>query len=131
MGVSIAHVGVASTHVGVSNTHVGVSNKNTSVSNTHAGVFKTQVVRLQGYLVHKKPPAHRTLQWGYAQDPMVVLGRGAVSYERGTPVTQANTVQTMTENTFVGVSSTHVVCPTLIRACPTLMQKCPTLMRCV
>jgi len=41
---------------------------------------------LQEYLVHKKPPPRRTLQWGYTQGPMVFLGGRAVSYERGTPV---------------------------------------------
>ena len=41
---------------------------------------------LQGFLAHKKLPPPRTLQYGYAYGPMVVLGGGAVSYERGTPV---------------------------------------------
>jgi hypothetical protein len=41
---------------------------------------------LQEYLAHKKQPPPSTLQWDYAQDPLVVLGGGAVSYERGTPV---------------------------------------------
>jgi len=41
---------------------------------------------LQGYLAHKKTPPPRTLQEPYAWGPMVVLGGGAVSYERGTPV---------------------------------------------
>ena len=40
---------------------------------------------VQGYLAHKKPPPPRTLQQGFAQGPMPVLGGGAVSYERGTP----------------------------------------------
>ena len=31
---------------------------------------------VQGYLVHKKPPPHRTIQEGYASGPMVVLGGG-------------------------------------------------------
>ena len=29
---------------------------------------------MQGYLAQKKPPPRRTLQWPYAQGPMVVLG---------------------------------------------------------
>ena len=41
---------------------------------------------LQGYLTHKKQHRFQTLQKGYAWGPMVVLGRWAVSYERGTPV---------------------------------------------
>ena len=40
----------------------------------------------QGYLAHKKYPPPRTLQWDYAQVPMVFLGGGLVSYERGIPV---------------------------------------------
>ena len=43
-------------------------------------------VQISGYLVHKKQNPPRTLQQDYAQDPTVVLGGGAVSYERGTPV---------------------------------------------
>ena len=31
--------------------------------------------RVQGYLVHETPPPRRTLQWPYAQGPVVVLGR--------------------------------------------------------
>jgi hypothetical protein len=42
-------------------------------------------VPLQGYLAHKKPPPPRTLQQAYAYGPVVVLGGGLVSYERGTP----------------------------------------------
>ena len=41
---------------------------------------------VQGYLAHKKPRPLRTLQKDYAKGPMVVLGGGAVSYVRGTPV---------------------------------------------
>ena len=43
-------------------------------------------VHLQGYLAHKKLPPHRKLQLDYAQGPMAILGGGAVSHERGTPV---------------------------------------------
>jgi len=43
---------------------------------------------LQGYLAHKKHPPPRTLQWDYTYGPIAVLGGGAVSYERGTPVTR-------------------------------------------
>jgi len=46
---------------------------------------------LQGYLAHKKHPPPRTLQKDYNQGHMVVLGRGAVSYERGTPVNLPST----------------------------------------
>jgi len=42
-------------------------------------------VALEGYLAHEKPRPLRTLQWDYAQGPMVALRGGAVSYERGTP----------------------------------------------
>ena len=41
---------------------------------------------LQGYLAHKKLPPTRILQQAYDQGPTVVLGGGAVSYERGAPV---------------------------------------------
>ena len=37
----------------------------------------------QGYLAHKKTPLPGTLQYAHALGPMVVLGGGAVSYERG------------------------------------------------
>jgi len=36
-------------------------------------------------LIRNNPP-RRTLQKDYTQGPMVVLGGGAVSYERGAPV---------------------------------------------
>jgi len=39
-----------------------------------------------GYLAHQKQRLSKTLQQDYAYDPMAVLGGGAVSYERGTPV---------------------------------------------
>ena len=45
---------------------------------------------LQGYLAHKKQPPNWTLQQPNAQGSTVVLGGGAVSYERGTPVAQAS-----------------------------------------
>ena len=38
---------------------------------------------LQGYLTHKKQRSLRTLQWYSEKGPLVVLGDGAVSYERG------------------------------------------------
>ena len=41
---------------------------------------------LQGYVAHENTHLPRTLQLYYAQDPMVVLGGGAVSYDRGTPI---------------------------------------------
>ena len=40
-----------------------------------------------GYLAHEKQPPPRTLQQKYADGPMVVLGRSAISYEQGTPLT--------------------------------------------
>jgi len=43
-------------------------------------------VYVQGSLAHKKQPLPRTLHYDYTQGPMVVLGVGAVSYERGGPV---------------------------------------------
>ena len=42
--------------------------------------------RVQGYLAHTKQRPPRTLQSDHALGPMVALGGGAVSYERGTPV---------------------------------------------
>ena len=41
---------------------------------------------LRVYLAHKKSPPPGTLQSDHAQYPMGVLGGGAFSYERGTPV---------------------------------------------
>ena len=41
--------------------------------------------RVQGYLAHKKQQPRRILQKPYAWGPMVILGRWAVFYERGTP----------------------------------------------
>ena len=49
------------------------------------------MVELEGYLIHKKPPHPCNLQQAYAQGPTVVLGGGAVSDERGTPVEGAGT----------------------------------------
>ena len=46
----------------------------------------SQPTWLQGYLAHKKLPPRRTLQQDYTWGPMVVLGEGKVSYERGIPV---------------------------------------------
>ena len=44
--------------------------------------FRTRDFRVQGYLPQKKPPPPRTLQKDHAYGPMVVLGGGAISYER-------------------------------------------------
>ena len=41
---------------------------------------------VQGYLAYEKQRPPRALQSAYAQGPRVVLGGGAVSYERVTPV---------------------------------------------
>jgi hypothetical protein len=41
---------------------------------------------LQGYLAHKKPPHPSTQQQVCVEGPMAVLGGGAISCERGTPV---------------------------------------------
>ena len=41
---------------------------------------------VQGYRAHKKDPPPRSLQQDCTLGPMVALGGGAVSYERGTPV---------------------------------------------
>ena len=45
---------------------------------------------LQGYLTHKKHIPPQTLQKDHTYGPMVVLGGGAVYYERSTPVFQAD-----------------------------------------
>ena len=53
-------------------------------------VGRPQVTQhLQRYLAHTKTYPPKTLQWQYAQGPMVALEGEAVSYERGTPVTPA------------------------------------------
>ena len=41
---------------------------------------------VQGYVAHKKQPPPRTARSDYVEGHMVALGRGGVSYERGTPV---------------------------------------------
>ena len=51
-----------------------------------AGPAPALDIHLQGYLAHERYPPPRTLQQDYAQGPLVVLGGGAISYERGTPV---------------------------------------------
>jgi hypothetical protein len=38
------------------------------------------------HLFHNHQPSSRTLQDAYASGPLLVLGKGAVSYKRGTPV---------------------------------------------
>ena len=51
--------------------------------------------RLQGCLAHKKAPQPKTLQYGCTSGPVVVLeGRGALSYERGTPVPRVGCLET-------------------------------------
>jgi len=45
--------------------------------------------RIQGYLAHEKTPCPTTLQSPCACGPTVVLGGGAVYYERGNPVAEA------------------------------------------
>ena len=67
---------------------MGVYDKNDSFSRDpdRETLGHTRELHVQGYLAHNKPPPHRTLHWDYASGPMVVLGRWAVSYERGTPV---------------------------------------------
>jgi len=44
---------------------------------------------LQGHLAQKKEPPPRSLQWDYVWGPVVALGEGGGSYERGIPVVQA------------------------------------------
>jgi len=44
------------------------------------------VYGLQVYLAHKKMQPPRSLQYGDAWGPMVILGAWVFSYERGTPV---------------------------------------------
>ena len=46
---------------------------------------------LQGYLADKKQRPLRTLQWDFAEGPMVALGEGAASFERGTLVNRTYT----------------------------------------
>ena len=48
-------------------------------------LLRSSRLYVQGYLAHKKTPPPRILQFDYALGPVVVLWRGAVSYERGTP----------------------------------------------
>ena len=59
-------------------------------------------VPVQGYLAHKRPPPPRTLEKASALGPSVVLGGGAVSYERGTPVREKKTWLLGTGGTVAG-----------------------------
>ena len=61
---------------------VGIHPRVKSLQPSYTGI----PVILQGYLDLKKQHPPRNLQKDYAQGPMVALGGGAVSYERGTPV---------------------------------------------
>ena len=69
---------------------------------------------LQGYLARAKQHRPRALQQGYAQGPMVVLGRWAVAYERGTPLPQHRCLQ-------------QILCPTIHFASrlPFRKERCP------
>ena len=49
----------------------------------------TKHLTLQGYLAHKKHPPPGILQQDYTLGHMVVVGGGALFYERGTPVAPA------------------------------------------
>jgi len=50
-----------------------------SLALLHAAVnCRVAAAHVQGYLAHKKPHHPRTLNWAYAQGPMVVLGGGGL-----------------------------------------------------
>ena len=53
---------------------------------TYRAGFRANKTRGQGYLAHKRTPSPRTLRQACPQGPMTVLGGGASSYERSTPV---------------------------------------------
>ena len=53
---------------------------------------------VQRNIAHKKQCRPRTLQQGYAQGPVVVLGGWAVSYERATPVEPLAAVQRLSKD---------------------------------
>ena len=59
---------------------------------------------LQGYLAHQKHLPPRTLQQDYPSGPRVVLGGGAVSYERGTPLGEPLVLDETCWTTKTGVS---------------------------
>ena len=61
---------------------------------------------VQGYLAHKNQRPPRTLHWDYAWGPTVVLGGGAVSYERGTPVSSMPFINTQ-ETVILWGSNKH------------------------
>ena len=71
---------------------------------------------VQGYLAHKKapPPTCRALQLACAQGPMVVLGRGALSYGENpcTPNSWSVSRRPMLD-TFKASHAGHVPCWTL------------------
>jgi hypothetical protein len=64
------------------------NNLNPTIPGSHYAAANTFLnpTTLQGYLTHEKPPSPRTLQQDFTLGPMVVLGGGAASYERGTPL---------------------------------------------
>ena len=57
-----------------------------AVCATLDSAWRPRGAAVQGYSDHKKVSPPRTLQQDYTQDPMMVLGGRAASYERGTPV---------------------------------------------
>ena len=52
---------------------------------SEVSLWSAHGLSLQGYLAHQKQRPPGTLKWKYAEGPIVVVGRGAVSYARGTP----------------------------------------------
>ena len=66
------------------------------VGGRHRPIRLATASTLQGYLAHNKRRAPRTLQYPCAYGPMVALGVGAVSYERGTPLVLVLHTSTLT-----------------------------------
>jgi len=72
--------------LGATHPHVQCNSLDTTFTIHHSTLGASRARNLQGYLAPKEDSPPRTLQYDYPQGPMVVPGRGAISYGRGTPV---------------------------------------------
>ena len=78
--------------------------------------FTDSRVTSPGYLAHKKQRPPGTLQYEYVEGPMVVLGRGGVYYERGTPAQSLS--QGHAREGAPGVATLEYTTTSLIRNSP-------------
>ena len=72
-GVGVYALGFMGLGLGFGVEGLGVRVQGLGVEGVRSWVWCSGV-GVQGYLAHKKAPAHKTLPWGYAQGLMVVPG---------------------------------------------------------